>query len=237
MAGADDGGFLSRWARRKAQARQGMVVDDAAAPTAVAHASLPPSPPPDSASAVSGPKTTAIAATAPVQAPTPDSATLPQGPTLEDARALTTASDFSRFVQPAVSAEVRNTALKTLFTDPRFNVMDGLDIYIDDYNKFEPIPPAMLRRMTQSQVLNLFDDELETARGAAHGTPPDPRTDAVPETVSLAGPDPAAATAEPAATTGHPAPDEDPDLRLQPDDAAGPDGPVPGPGEDPGRQP
>ena len=30
--------------------------------------------------------------------------------------------------------------MKKLFSDPHFNVMDGLDTYIDDYGKPDPIP-------------------------------------------------------------------------------------------------
>ena len=48
-----------------------------------------------------------------------------------------------------------------LFRSPHFNVMDGLDIYIDDYSIFEPIPEAMLRKMTSAKFLKLFDDEEE----------------------------------------------------------------------------
>ena len=40
--------------------------------------------------------------------------------------------------------------MKKLFSDPHFNVMDGLDTYIDDYGKPDPIPLSMLRRMNQS---------------------------------------------------------------------------------------
>ena len=44
--------------------------------------------------------------------------------------------------------------------------MDGLDTYIDDYGKPDPLPAGMLRQMAQSQVLGLFDDEpTEPARG------------------------------------------------------------------------
>jgi hypothetical protein len=43
-----------------------------------------------------------------------------------------------------------------MFTDPHFNIMDGLDIYIDDYSKPDPLPPGMLERMVQSDMLNLF---------------------------------------------------------------------------------
>ena len=49
--------------------------------------------------------------------------------------------------------------MKKLFSDPHFNVMDGLDTYIDDYGKPDPIPPEMLRRMTQSALLGLFDTD------------------------------------------------------------------------------
>ena len=51
--------------------------------------------------------------------------------------------------------------MKKLFSDPHFNVMDGLDTYIDDYGKPDPIPPSMLRQMVQSKFLGLFDDEDE----------------------------------------------------------------------------
>ena len=52
--------------------------------------------------------------------------------------------------------------MKKLFaSDPHFNVMDGLDTYIDDYNKFEPIPKSMLRQLVSARALGLIDDELE----------------------------------------------------------------------------
>ncbi|WP_257645064.1 DUF3306 domain-containing protein, partial [Sphaerotilus montanus] len=80
-------------------------------------------------------------------------------PTLADVAQLTPASDFTRFVARGVDPSVKNAALKTLFTDPHFNVMDGLDTYIEDYGLPDPIPLAMLRQMTQSKVLGLFADE------------------------------------------------------------------------------
>src|SRR4029077_3412606 len=53
-------------------------------------------------------------------------------------------SDFTAFLKPDVDANLKRAALKQLFRDPRFNVMDGLDTYIDDYTKADPIPPEML---------------------------------------------------------------------------------------------
>ena len=45
---------------------------------------------------------------------------------------LTPDSDFGQFLRQEVSEEIRRKALKTLFADPQFNVMDGLDTYIDE---------------------------------------------------------------------------------------------------------
>ena len=64
--------------------------------------------------------------------------------------------DFSAFMKPDVDPTVQQAALKKMFTDPHFNIMDGLDIYIDDYSKPDPLPPGMLERMVQSDMLNLF---------------------------------------------------------------------------------
>lgn len=78
---------------------------------------------------------------------------------------LTPDSDFGQFLRQEISEEVRRKAMKTLFADPRFNVMDGLDIYIDDYSVSEPIPEAMLATLNQARGL-LFEVPPETA-GAA----------------------------------------------------------------------
>ena len=129
---------------------------------------------------------------------------------------LTRDSDYSAFVARGVTPEIKNAALKKLFTDPHFNIMDGLDTYIDDYGKPDPLPPGMLRQMVQSKMLGLFDDEDE-----------DPKTD------------PLAAATHPPATPALPPDtptDEDPALQLQPDDDTGRAGPEPGAVPDAGRQ-
>ncbi|MBU3624836.1 DUF3306 domain-containing protein [Polynucleobacter sp. JS-Safj-400b-B2] len=69
--------------------------------------------------------------------------------------------DFSAFMKPDVDPAVQQAALKKMFTDPHFNIMDGLDIYIDDYSKPDPLPPGMLERMVQSDMLNLFSKSSE----------------------------------------------------------------------------
>ena len=74
-------------------------------------------------------------------------------------------SDFGQFLRQEISEEVRRKAMKTLFADPHFNVMDGLDIYIDDYTISDPIPETMLATLTQARGL-LFDAPEEAAAAA-----------------------------------------------------------------------
>ncbi|BDT78661.1 DUF3306 domain-containing protein [Polynucleobacter yangtzensis] len=86
----------------------------------------------------------------------------PPLPTLDDVAKIDRFdSDFSAFMKPDVDPTVQQAALKKMFTDPHFNIMDGLDIYIDDYSKPDPLPPGMLERMVQSDMLNLFSKTPE----------------------------------------------------------------------------
>ena len=92
---------------------------------------------------------------------TPEKAADPKAaaPELTPLDKLTFDSDYRAFFHPKVDEDVRRAALKKLFSDPRFNVMDGLDVYIDDYSKSEPIPAAMLAQLKQAQKI------LEWAKG------------------------------------------------------------------------
>jgi hypothetical protein len=86
----------------------------------------------------------APAAAAPaVASPAPAAADLPP------VESLTLASDFTAFLRPEVDDQVRRAALKQLFRDPRFNIMDGLDTYIDDYTQADPIAPDVLADLLQ----------------------------------------------------------------------------------------
>jgi hypothetical protein len=216
-----DEGFLSRWSRRKAQQREG-TPEPAAAPPADAPANTPANTP---ASAIAATTTTPAAPLAARGDPAPPApaplAEAPPPPTLADVAALTRESDFSRFVAPGVDEGVKRAAMKKLFSDPHFNVMDGLDTYIDDYNKPDPLPLSMLRQLNQSKMLRLFDDE-----------PDEPDESDQSAGASVAGenaPEPGAAPATPSPEL-HAADDDHADLRLQPDDAAGRPGPREGPG-------
>lgn len=82
-------------------------------------------------------------------------------------------SDFGVFLGEEVSEGVRRQAMKTLFSDPRFNVMDGLDIYIDDYSVSEAIPEEMLATLNQARTLFETPAEGETDGAAAPQHPSD----------------------------------------------------------------
>ena len=64
-------------------------------------------------------------------------------------------------MQPQVGAALRRQALKTLFQDPRFNVMDGLDVYISDFSKADPLPEGWLAKMNQVTRLGDYQPPAE----------------------------------------------------------------------------
>ena len=183
-------GFLLRWARRKEQVRTGVAV----APEPVVEVPVVVAP--------------VAAVVANVEVPVVEEQPVAEPlPTMADVASLTRESDYSRFVSPGIDEGVKHAAMKKLFADPHFNVMDGLDTYIDDYGKPDPIPLAMLKQMNQSKVLRLFEveDDDEKKSESAETTLIEPATEPVTEL--------------------KPPPDDDPDLRLQQDDAAGRPGP------------
>ena len=113
-----------------------------------------------------------------------DAKELTPSATLEDVEKIDRfAPDFSAFMKPDVDPAVQQAAMKKMFSDPHFNVMDGLDIYIDDYSKPDPIPLEMLKRMVQSDMLNIFrkdsDDEAPGIQAAAN-TESEPEEQALP---------------------------------------------------------
>ena len=143
MSGADDN-FLSRWSRRKIDARKGQPRADA--PQAPVVAKPAGSQQSDVVPAEAGTRPEAKAV---VELPPVDSLTLD--------------SDFTPFMQPGVDPLLRRAALRKLVRDPRFNVMDGLDVYIDDYSKSDPLPEGWLDKLNVMKHLghSLEPEEVE----------------------------------------------------------------------------
>jgi hypothetical protein len=143
-------GFLGRWARRKNDALQGKPLDEPAPKPVACAAPLP----------AQGTVVAAPAQAGPAPQSTEDAPAKPLS--LDDVKDLTKDSDFKPFMGRGVEPGVRNAAMKKLFADPHFNVMDRMDIYIDDYSQPDPLPLSMLRQMASAKFLKLFDEEEET---------------------------------------------------------------------------
>lgn len=186
--------FFSRWSQRKQQARESKP--------APAQEQTPQDK--TQTAAVATPAPQELQETRPAQvslpAQTANSETQEPPPTLADVQALTPNSDFSRFVGAQVDPEVRHAAMRKLFSDPHFNVMDGLDVYIEDYNKTTPLPLSKLKQLASAKVLGLVQESVTSK----------PKTGSEQKTET---------SAEITETPPH----ADPDLRLQQDDAAGPE--------------
>jgi len=157
--------FLSRWSRRKHDSRRDDAHDrdePSTAPQADAESRRPPlpehgdaasSPPP-----VPGDSGAQPAASDAAARPGSSSEPAPELPSIDS---LTPESDFRAFMRPGVDGSTRNAALAQLFRDPRYNEMDGLDVYIDDYTQSDPIPSPMLARLKQLHDIALPDEEIE----------------------------------------------------------------------------
>jgi hypothetical protein len=162
-------GFLRRWSRRKTEIKLGVEPEPESGPEL---ATMP-------------------LDAAPVVAeihPSPAAVPEPRLPTMDDVARLTPESDFSAFVARGVDQAVRRGALKKLFADPHFNVMDGLDVYIGDFTQPSPVSDDMLASLQHVKSLFARAAEDEQARAdaaaaaaASSDTPAEPAPEPAPE--------------------------------------------------------
>jgi len=124
--GARDESFLARWSRRKQAAENGPTiqsdVDEDVEPPAVADAE---------ASVAAADEADAGA----------DEEALPHPDTLD------ADSDFSAYLTGRVSSAFRRAAMRRLFSQPEFNLKDGLDDYDDDYTQFRSLGETVTAHM------------------------------------------------------------------------------------------
>ncbi len=118
-----DENFLSRWSRRKIEAKgePGAVPDEQ--PSEVPGRDAP------------APVSNAVAAE-------------PVAP-LPEVGSLSSESDFAPFMRSDVDAGTRQEALRTLFADASLYPVDGLDVYMDDYSLPDPLPEGWLGKLEQ----------------------------------------------------------------------------------------
>ena len=163
----DNDNFISRWSRRKIEARKAEEKP-------------------------AGPKpSTEPAAPAVSNAGAAESPAVPRElPPVDSLQGL--ASEYKDFLRPGVDARLRQAALKKLFQDPHFSIMDGLDTYIDDYSKPDPIPDEMLKALKQANRM-IFPEEAaekdreieEAARKAVADAEAAPMAETPPPQVAL----------------------------------------------------
>lgn len=111
--------------------------------------------------------------TAPVAAD-PD----PAPPALTDADmpaidSLDEQSDYSGFLSPGVSDELRQLALRKLFRSAGFNVRDGLDDYDDDFTSFAKLGDIVTREMRVRQAIDDAREKAKAALAEAESNPPE----------------------------------------------------------------
>jgi hypothetical protein len=110
---------------------------------------------------------------------------------------LTADSNFAAFMRPGVDEILKRGALRKLFSDPRFNVMDGLDIYIDDYTRSDPIEPSLARELlSRLRLGGAAEPAAVPDVGAADEAAPMPGAD-----VAVAAPELSGHEAAPVPTT------------------------------------
>jgi hypothetical protein len=136
-------GVLSRWSRRKAEAREQTAADNNL-PEVGEQADL----------AVADEKLE------PVEEPVLTDDDMPP------IESLTEDSDYSMFMSRGVSDKLRNLALRKMFHVPSFNIRDGLDEYDEDYTFFEPLGDIVTSDM-KHQIEMLEKKKQEAAEALA----------------------------------------------------------------------
>jgi len=177
---------LKRWSQRKRAAAR----TDTAGPS------------PSQAPVAEDPAAAAIAQT---EVGAPDA--MPEAAALPPVDSLTFDSDFSAFMQPKIDPGTQRAALRKLFSDPSFNVMDGLDIYVGDYTQPDPMPAGMLEKL--SAVYAMLDPvkPAQDAPAAADSlsAPADAKTIAAADASAVVAAGPAPAQQPPAPAAADPA--------------------------------
>ena len=126
--------FLNRWSRRKQSDCKGEVVADSRSASTAAG-----TPPREAAPTVNEDPRQEL--------------TDADMPPLDS---LDSDSDFSVFMSPKVSEQLRTQALRKLFHLPAFNVTDGLNDYDEDYTQF-----AGLGNVVTQEMQRMLKRELE----------------------------------------------------------------------------
>jgi hypothetical protein len=90
---------------------------------------------------------------------------------MEPVETLTENSDFSKFMSPGVSDELRNLALRKMFQAPVFNIRDGLDEYDEDYTSFEKLGDIITSDMRHQMEMEAREKLEREAKALSESEP------------------------------------------------------------------
>lgn len=143
-----EGGFLSRWSRRKRRADEpeqaGPVRESGELEQRPDESRMP-------------------EADAPFDEASGEAERVKTDEDMPDLASIDETTDMSDFFSPGVSEELRNQALRRLFRMAKFNVTDGLDDYNQDFRNFAPlgdmVTADMRHRMEMDQQRQERADE------------------------------------------------------------------------------
>lgn len=137
----DDKGFLQRWSNRKADARDGIVVDETEGAAVVA---------------VDTPEEEPVAQIAPEDLP--------------DVEAMDADSDYTMFLGENVPQDLAKLALRKLWrSDPLLANLDGLNDYDEDFSKVGMVTEAVKTAYKVGKGFLTEEDENEESK--AHEDP------------------------------------------------------------------
>jgi hypothetical protein len=158
----EDEPFLSRWARLKRESRAGRAPEpespqlDPPAPEPAALKTAPPGQP--GSQPVEGAEEGAAGAE-------------PEALELPPLDALTPESDFTPFMRPGVPAGLRAQALRKMFQNPKYGVVDELDPFRADFAAFTPLGDTVTAQM-RFHAERLLREEMErVAESLEQGAP------------------------------------------------------------------
>lgn len=158
--GKGDEPFLSRWARLKQASRE--AEREPEAPVRGPAAPAPGSPASESPAGEPRAQDAAVEAGA-----APEGAEAePEPESLPPLESLTEESDFGPFMRQGVSPEMRRLALRKMFQNPKYAVVDELDPFRADFAAFTPLGDTITADM-KFHAERLLRKQLEEAAEAA----------------------------------------------------------------------
>ncbi len=108
---------------------------------------------------------------APAQSVAPPAERHPTDADMPPIESLNESSDYSGFLSPRVSEELRHLALRKLFHLPEFNLRDGLDDYDEDFQFFEVLKDTITADIRYQMERSIEQDGDQTQAAESEEPP------------------------------------------------------------------